>query len=346
LENPLKSILKKSFILGLILLILAAAAAAGLIWDLRNYANTSHGQGAPERVVTIPPGIGFDAVSQRLKESDIIGQPFKFKLLARWKGADNKLKAGEYHFGEAMTPLEVLETLVAGKVHLYRVTIPEGWTIDQISATVEAAGLARAQTFAVKARDPELATSLSIEGDTVEGYLFPETYFFPQGSSSRQIIGAMVKRFWNQFPDEWRSRAKELNLTIHEVVTLASIIEKETGDASERPLIASVFHNRLKRGMRLESDPTVIYGIKDFDGNIKKKHLLAYTPYNTYKIRGLPPGPIASPGAKAIEATLFPAETNYLYFVSKKDTTHHFSTNIKDHNRAVRKYQLRRKRKQ
>ena len=152
----------------------------------------------------------------------------------------------------------------------------------------------------------------------------------------------MVKRFRSIFTPEFNNQAKKLNLSIHQVVTLASIIEKETGAPFERPIISSVFHNRLRKRMRLESDPTVIYGIKNFDGNITRKHLSEQTPYNTYQIRGLPPGPIANPGLKAIEAALFPEDTNFLYFVSKRDRTHKFSTNIADHNRAVRKYQLRR----
>ena len=153
----------------------------------------------------------------------------------------------------------------------------------------------------------------------------------------------MTDRFNTVFTPEWKKRAADLKMSVHEIVTLASIIEKETGAESERPLIASVFHNRLKRKMRLETDPTVIYGISHFNGNLTRKDLATPTPYNTYTIRGLPPGPIANPGAKALEAALYPADTQYLFFVSKKDTTHQFSTNIKDHNRAVRKYQLRKR---
>ena len=152
----------------------------------------------------------------------------------------------------------------------------------------------------------------------------------------------MLARFWSAFTPQYKVRTQELGFTIHEVVTLASIIEKETGVAHERPIISSVFHNRLKNGMRLDSDPTVIYGIKNFDGDLTRKHLTTTTPYNTYKIKGLPRGPIASPGIAAVEAALYPADTDYLFFVSKKDTTHKFSTNLKDHKRAIRKYQLRR----
>jgi UPF0755 protein len=186
---------------------------------------------------------------------------------------------------------------------------------------------------------------MGITADTLEGYLFPDTYYFPSGLESKSIITAMVKQFRIAFKPEWQTRAEELGMSVHEVVTLASIIEKETGAPEERPLISSVFHNRLKKGMRLETDPTVIYGIPDFDGNIKRRHLNTYTPYNTYKIKGLPPGPIASPGAAALEAALYPAQSKYLYFVSKKDGTHQFSATIKEHNAAVRKYQLRKKRR-
>ena len=153
----------------------------------------------------------------------------------------------------------------------------------------------------------------------------------------------MVQRFRSVFKPEWEERAASFGFTVHEVVTLASIIEKETGATFERPLISSVFHNRLRKKMRLESDPTVIYGIKDFNGNLTRKHLKTRTPYNTYKIRGLPAGPIANPGRASLEAALFPEKTKYIYFVSKKDRTHYFSTNLKEHNRAVRKYQLGRK---
>ena len=164
----------------------------------------------------------------------------------------------------------------------------------------------------------------------------------PKNILPEDLIGAMVKRFREVFLPEWTLRAKALKMSVHQIITLASIIEKETGAAFERPLISSVFHNRLKKGMRLSSDPTVIYGIRNFNGNLTRKDLETVTPYNTYRIKGLPPGPIANPGIDSIKAALYPAETDYLYFVSKKDATHQFSTNLKDHNRAVRQYQLRR----
>jgi UPF0755 protein len=235
-----------------------------------------------------------------------------------------------------------LEKLVSGEVKLYKITIPEGYNIAQIASLTAEAGFGEREKFIAAATDASFAREKGIEADTFEGYLFPDTYFFPRGTDSRKIIATMVDRFRSVFKPEWKDQGQVLGFTIHQIITLASIIEKETGVASERPIISSVFHNRLKKRMRLESDPTVIYGIKNFNGNLTRKHLATKTPYNTYRIKGLPRGPIANPGLESIHAALHPANTPYIYFVSKKDKTHQFSTNLKDHNKAVRKYQLRR----
>jgi len=323
----------------------AVSAIAG--WSgfaLYRYANSPGATLDHQVIFAIAPGEAFDPLIFRLQSEGLITSPTKFKLLARLKGDDKKLKAGEYDLSSTMTPNQILDVLVGGKSFLYRLTIPEGYNVKQIAAEVAAQQLGDAETFVDLATRAETASRFNIEARSLEGYLFPDTYLFPKGVSALTIIGKMVARFKEQFKPEWYARARELNLTVHEIVTLASIIEKETGDPAERPLISSVFHNRLKKRMRLESDPTVIYGIKDFDGNIKRSHLSTPTPYNTYVIRGLPPGPIASPGRSAIEAALYPADTNYLFFVSKKDHTHHFSSTIEEHNQAVRKYQLRRRR--
>jgi UPF0755 protein len=327
----------------LIFTVLAAAGAA-LYWnDLMRYARTPMGTGTGDRTVRIPTGTGFQAVCDLLVEQGLVNDPWRFKLLARVRGLDKQLKAGNYRLSADLSPEELLAALVSGREHLHRLTIPEGYNLVQIAAAVAAAGFGEAEAFLQMVRDPAVAKGHDLPGTTLEGYLFPDTYLFPTETDHAVIVASMVKRFREQFTSQWRARADELKMSVHEVVTLASIIEKETGDPKERPLISSVFHNRLKKGMRLETDPTVIYGIADFDGNLKRKHLRTYTPYNTYKIKGLPPGPIASPGARALEAALYPAESEYLYFVSRKDTTHQFSTNIEDHNAAVRKYQLRRK---
>lgn len=289
----------------------------------------------------IKPGQRFTATLNGLKNAGVIKNPIKFEMLARIKRYDKKIKAGEYLLSSSMPPIKILETLASGNVRLYKIIIPEGYNMRQIASIIIKTKLGTETGFLNAATDSSFVHKLGIDAETFEGYLFPDTYYFPKDITSKKIITTMVKRFRSIFTPEFNNQAKKLNLSIHQVVTLASIIEKETGASFERPIISSVFHNRLRKRMRLESDPTVIYGIKNFDGNITRKHLSEQTPYNTYQIRGLPPGPIANPGLKAIEAALFPEDANFLYFVSKRDRTHKFSTNIADHNIAVKKYQLR-----
>ncbi|MDL1968832.1 MAG: endolytic transglycosylase MltG [Deltaproteobacteria bacterium] len=293
-----------------------------------------------EKLIIIKPGQAFKSFSKSLQQDGIIKDLYKFNLFARIKGYDKKVKAGEYILSPSMTPYNILQILAAGKVCLHKITIPEGYNMRQIASITARALFCSETEFIGSATDSSFVHEEGIDAETFEGYLFPDTYYFSKDVTPEKIISAMVKRFRSVFTSTCKEQAKKLGLSIHQTVTLASIIEKETGDPKERSVISSVFHNRLKKKMRLESDPTVIYGIKKFDGNIKKRHLKTSTPYNTYKIHGLPPGPIANPGIKAIEAALFPADTDFLYFVSKKDNTHMFSTNIRDHNKAVRKYQL------
>lgn len=333
-------------ILYFIFIFIFIGAGFYIFQDFSKYADTPEGSEKREAFVTIRPGEGFSLISERLVNAGLVKDPLKFKLLARVKGYDKKIKAGEYRLSGAMSPGQILENLAKGKVFLYKLTIPEGYNLNQIASVIAETGLGiTGKDFLAVATDSEFAREKGIYGETFEGYVFPETYYFSRNVKPKEIINAMVKRFWSVFTPEWEVRAQEIGFSVHQVVTLASIIEKETGSAPERPIIASVFHNRLKRRMRLQSDPTVIYGIRNFDGNITRKHLKTRTPYNTYKIGGLPPGPIASPGKKSLEAALYPAETSYLYFVSKKDGSHEFSTSLRDHNRAVRKYQLRRRKR-
>ncbi len=329
-----------------ILIVLALAALVAVGWfysDFLEYADQPADPGAENILFEVGPGEGFSTVAQNLHARGLSKHPDKFKLLARFKGYDKKIRAGEYELSAAMSPRQILQKLVSGKVRLYRLTIPEGYTLQQIAAVAEKSGLCSADEFSTAAANPSLIAALDISAENLEGYLYPDTYFFPKGATATEIVLAMTDHFNTVFKTAWKTRAAELKMSRHAIVTLASIIEKETGAAFERPLISSVFHNRLKRNMRLQTDPTVIYGIPNFNGNLTRKDLATPTAYNTYVIKGLPPGPIANPGAKAIKAALYPAESDYLYFVSKKDSTHQFSTNIKDHNRAVRKYQLRRR---
>lgn len=329
-------------LLGVLLLLSALAIWSGI--NIYQFAKKPAGNSNDAVVISVTPGQSFNQLTANLKKNNLITSMLRFKLVARIKGDDKRMKAGEYALTATMTPLQILDDLVNGKVMLHRLTIPEGYTIEQIAMELERTGLVLAESFKKIARDPIVSKRFEIPGPTLEGYLFPDTYYFTKDVSAKTVADKMVRSFYETFTDSWRQRAQAIGFTVHKIVTLASIIEKETGNPAERPLIASVFHNRLKKKMRLESDPTVIYGIENFDGNITRRHLKTATPYNTYVIRGLPPGPIANPGRAALEAALYPAETNYLFFVSKKDGTHYFSSTIKEHNKAVRKYQLRRRR--
>jgi UPF0755 protein len=336
--------LKKTLLWVLLPLFVVFCIAFGLMIKLTIYADTpAQIDGAKDVVINMVQGQSLKAMADLLHEERIIKNPFMLILIARIKGYDKRLKAGEYLLSAAMSPRQILEIMVKGQVRLHKLTVPEGYSIYQIADLVAQAGLGSKTEFIKAATDTDLARSMGLEADTVEGYLFPETYFFPKGVSVEKIIATMVQRFWSIFTPQWQDQAKSIGFTVHQIVTLASIIEKETGAPFERPLISSVFINRLKKNMRLESDPTVIYGIKNFNGNLTRQDLQTQTPYNTYKINGLPAGPIANPGRASLEAALYPEHTDYIYFVSKKDSTHYFSTNLKEHNRAVKKYQLGRK---
>jgi UPF0755 protein len=246
-----------------------------------------------------------------------------------------------------MTPVAILDKLVSGAVKTYAVTLPEGLRLDEIAERLEAAGIVEAQAFLEQARDPELVRELGIEAKTLEGYLYPETYRFPRDAPPRDVVRGMVAQFESRW-DVTDEDLASMGLSLHEVVTLGSIVEKETGAPDERPLIAAVFRNRLRRQMRLQSDPTVIYGILEtrghFDGNIRRRDLEQDTPYNTYTRSGLPPGPIASVSMESLRAVVEPADVPYLYFVSRNDGTHHFSSTLAEHARAVDRYQRRRRR--
>jgi UPF0755 protein len=295
--------------------------------------------GAPESLFTVSRGESLADIARNLERAGLVRSGPAVKWLARWRGVEDQLRAGEYVLSAALPPGEILAKLAEGRVKTYELVVPEGFTMAQIATRLEAAQLADADQFLEAARDPATAAALGIEGGTLEGYLFPETYRIPRGLSPHEIARILVAQLF-QVWEEIEARARDQDLSMRDVVTLASIVEKETGVAEERPLIASVFRNRLRRGMRLQTDPSVIYGIPDFDGNLRRRHLDdAENPYNTYRISGLPPGPIASPGADALRAVVHPAETDYLYFVSRNDGTHAFSSSYREHVLAVNRYQ-------
>lgn len=320
------------------------AAAAILIvvplLILVGYAQSPVSRDIPLRTVDIPRGASFSRVMDVLEAEGLLRQRELFHLLALLRNGTRQIRAGEYEFSGWMSPSEILGKLIRGEVKGYRITVPEGFTARQILERLLASKLVDEKEFLRLSTDRQFLSTLGIEGRSLEGYLFPDTYILDRSMDTRTIVTTMVNQFWHHVTPSMTKRSADLGLTVDQFVTLASIIEKETGRKEEMPLIAAVFHNRLKRRMPLQSDPTVIYGIADFDGNLRKQDLLKKTPYNTYLIAGLPPGPIANPGLDALQAALYPTEADYLYFVSKNDGSHQFSDDLSQHNNAVRKYQL------
>jgi UPF0755 protein len=316
---------------------LCAAGFAGYQWMTQPLA--SQGDPGPVRIVDIPEGATFRQVATLLEQEGIIGSRWAFLLLGKLAFADRRILAGEYALHPAMRPRDILTDLQNGRMVLHSVTIPEGYTADQIAELLEQRGLANKDEFIRLVHDRNFIQSLHLQTTSLEGYLFPNTYRFSRHKQARDLITMMVVELWQAFPPDLQARATDVRMTTHQVLTLASLIEKETSVGDERPLISAVFHNRLKRHIPLQSDPTVIYGLSSFNGNLTKRDLAVASPYNTYRVAGLPPGPIANPGADSIRAALYPAATTYLYFVSRNDGTHKFSSTLVEHNRAVEKYQ-------
>ncbi|NOY14467.1 MAG: endolytic transglycosylase MltG [Deltaproteobacteria bacterium] len=296
----------------------------------------------PSEAVTyrLKPGTSLSRVAEDLQTAGVVRSANALKFFARWHDQGGEIQSGTYRFVTAATPEQILERLVAGDVEKVSLTIPEGFTQQQIFARIADKGYGDQKRLQQLATDPAFIKSLQLKATSLEGYLFPETYLFAPGIDEAELLRMMVNQFHKELDPVLLAKAKQHNLTLHQLVTLASIIEKETGKVDEMPLISSVFHNRLRRGIPLQTDPTVIYGIQNFDGNLTRKQLKSPTPYNTYTIHGLPPGPIASPGLAALRAAAEPAATDYLYFVARGDGSHQFSTTLKEHNRAVRRYQL------
>jgi UPF0755 protein len=294
------------------------------------------------KVVFIKKGTNLKKASEILEEEGIIKNRHFFVLLTTVIGKKTKVRAGEYEFNTRVLPLEILDVLVKGQVKRHLVTVPEGYTLSQIARLLEDLNLVEKKGFLQKASSPVFINTLGLPTaarPTLEGYLFPDTYHFFREMDPEEVIQMMVRQFKKVFAPDLASRASELGISQREAVIIASMIEKETSLPEEKPLISSVFHNRLKKKIPLQSDPTVIYGIKDFNGNLTKEDLMRPTPYNTYLIPGLPPTPICNPGKDSLLAAVHPAPVPYLYFVSKNDGSHFFSSDFEEHNRAVWKYQ-------
>lgn len=324
-------------LLPIVLVLLPLIVASGLEFAAFLYRPVTP---AASTVVSVSPGLPFAEVARQLQAEGVVRSAAGFKLLAWLRGDARRIKAGPYDFGGPATPGRVLDRLVAGDVRRQRLTIPEGFSLREIASRIEAEGIGRAETFLHLARDPGFIASLGIASPSLEGYLFPDTYLFDSGTPEDRLIRAMVRQFESRLAPDLVEGAAKAGLDPHQLVTLASIIQKEAGTREEMPVIAAVFHNRLRRNMPLQADPTVIYGVADYNGTITRKHLLTPTPYNTYRMTGLPPGPIASPGEDALRAAAFPAAADYLFFVASGDGNHTFSRTLGEHNRAVQQYRL------
>jgi UPF0755 protein len=331
----------------LVWLMLLAALAGGLAWAVWRYEAQSLrlAAGAPAVTLVVPPGASAEAIGRRLESLGLVPHPLLFRLLVRSRGLGGHLKAGEYSLEGPLSLEQIVGLLARGEVVRRDVTIPEGRTLEETAALVSEEGIA-SQDFVAAARDPALIRDLDPEATDLEGYLFPDTYHLPLGSDpAGGLVERMVRRFREVVEPEL-PRIEERGFSVREVVILASLVELETAASEERPRIAAVFLNRLERGMLLQTDPTVIYAMKQegrWDGNIRRRDLEMESPFNTYRHPGLPPGPIGSPGREAMLAVLEPADTRELYFVSRNDGTHHFSETLSEHNRAVNRYQLRRR---
>lgn len=320
--------MKKLFtILIILFILLVIIGGAGVYWFL-------HYQSPETTVVEFQKGTSLRTLTGELQRAKVIPHAKAFEWFVRLQKKDKQIKSGEYEFEKGLKPNQVLTILVEGRVKYYPITIPEGYNLKDMEKLFIGRGLTTKEEWA------SIITKYETSGNPLEGYLFPNTYYLEKSTTIHQLIDQMIKQTNLQITSERELRLKEMGFSVRQWITLASIVEKETGLASERPLIASVFLNRLKIGMPLQTDPTVIYGIKNFSGNLTREHLQTDHPYNTYTRSGIPPGPICSPGLASLLAILNPAKEEYLYFVAKGNGSHYFSKTLEEHNQAVQKFQL------
>ena len=328
-------------VLAVVLVGAVAVAVGGIGWTRIN--EPYKGFSGTEQFVEIPPGAGSAEIRRRLIDAGVVSDETVFRAALWWTGAARRLKAGEYRFDAPMTPIEVIGKLDRGDVYTRRITFPEGLTIREMAAVFEQRGFGPAADFVAAAGNAALVGELDPGAGDLEGYLFPDTYSIPRGMAAQAMVAAMVQRFKATYDESMRARAAAEGLTTRQVVTLASLVEKETGQPDERPTIAAVYRNRLRIGMPMQADPTVVYALAKasrYDGNIRREDLAFDSPYNTYKYPGLPPGPIAAPGKAALAAVLAPAPVNYLYFVSRNDGSHVFAETLTEHNANVYEHQV------
>ncbi|OGW43642.1 MAG: hypothetical protein A2Y66_08350 [Nitrospirae bacterium RBG_13_41_22] len=288
--------------------------------------------------IEIPKGATFRQAVEIFSKERLIRDKILFLFIGRISGIDRKIRAGYYSIYGSVSPLDILKMLKNGQIIEYEITIVEGDSLREVAEKLSEKGIISIEDFIQLSSDEDFLTSYEIDAPTFEGYLFPDTYKIPKGMDPEDAIGMMINKMREKYSGELMVRASKLGLSEREVLTLASIIEKEAATDDERYLISAVYHNRLRKGIPLQADPTAIYGIKSFREKITAKDLQRKTPYNTYIIKGLPPGPIASPGIKSINAALYPADVPYIYFVSNNDGSHLFSVTAEEHQAAVKSY--------
>ena len=326
----------------LVLLVILAAAAAAW-WFYSGVDRPFQGYTASEQFVDIPQGEGSVAIARRLVAAGVIHDVISFRIALWLSGEGRRLKAGEYRFDRPVSAREVADKIARGDVYVRPITFPEGLTIKQMAALYESKGFGPARDFVNAAKNAALIRAVDPEAKDLEGYLFPDTYNLKRKETAEELVPRMVTAFMKAMTPELLERADQRGLTVRQLITLASIVEKETGNKDERPLVSAVYANRLRIGMALQCDPTVIFALDRagrYDGNLTRASLQYDSPYNTYRYPGLPPGPIASPGRASIEAAANPAPVQYLYFVSRNDGTHAFAMTLEEHNRNVQKYQV------
>jgi len=328
--------MKRALLVLVLIALTVGAAARYAFFVLLEQAGPA--LAAPVRI-DVAPGEPFRTTAVKLESAGLVPNAFALTLWARFTRVDRQIQHGAYQFIEAPSPIGVVEKMRSGEAMMIHVTLPEGATARDLAALLEQAGLGPAAKFLPLMRDAQFARSVGVSAAGLEGYLFPDTYFFSPLDNPQKILGSFVARFQRVFTPEMASAAETSGFSVHQIVTLASVVEKETAREDERPLVSAVFRNRLRIGMPLQADPTVIYGIEHFNGNLTRKDLETPSAYNTYTMAGLPPGPIGNPGRSALLAALHPAQVSYLYFVARDDGSHEFNVDLAAHNRAVNRYQ-------
>jgi len=330
----------------LLLVLLVVGGGAGVVGyrSYRSAAQPYQGYPAGESpLVVIPPGTGPQGIGQRLIAAGIVRDEWTYRVALWRSGNARRLQAGEFRFDKPLSALDVIDKIARGEVDLVPLTFREGLTVREMSHVFESAGFGTAEAFMAATANPALIRDLDPEATDLEGYLFPETYSLSRSTDAPRLVALMVDRFTKTLTPELRAAAQSRGLSVRQLVTLASIVEKETGKPEERPIVASVYANRLRIGMPLQCDPTVIYALLRagrYDGNLRRDDLQFDSPYNTYRYPGLPPGPVAAPGAESLQAAAQPADTDYLYFVSRNDNSHVFSRTLSEHNRHVQTFQV------